>query len=90
MAEFNWITGLTIFIGYSLLDWLYTVYTLSIVARRKLLAANVGVALYVLGAYGVVNYVSDWRYVIPMCAGGWVGTYLSVWHQQIKDIKEVK
>ncbi|KKM16741.1 hypothetical protein LCGC14_1682780 [marine sediment metagenome] len=81
---FDWVTAATIFVGYCTLDWLYTIYTLSIVAHRKMLAANVGVVLYALSAYGVVNYVDDWRYVMPMCAGGWLGTFLSVWHQQLK------
>ena len=76
-----------IFVGYCALDWLYTVYILALSDRKKLLAANVGVGLYLLSAYGVVNYVADWRHVIPMCAGGWVGTYLSVWHRQVKEMR---
>ena len=85
MPEFDYIIAITIFIAYLSLDWLYTIYTIALVDRRKLLAANIGIGIYLLGAFGVINYVGDWIYIIPMCAGGWIGTYLSVWHQQIKD-----
>lgn len=84
---FNWVTAAAIFAGYCTLDWLYTIYILAIAERRKLLAANVGVGLYMLSAYGVVNYVADWWYVVPMCAGGWLGTYLSVWRLQLKEVR---
>lgn len=60
MLEFNWITAAAIFMGYCMLDWLYTIYITSIAGRKKMLAANVGVGLYILSAYGVVNYVADW------------------------------
>jgi len=84
---FNWVTATTIFVGYCALDWLYTIYIFAIAERRKLLAANIGAGIYTLSAYGVVHYVADWRYVVPMIAGGWLGTYLSVWHQQWKEAK---
>jgi len=84
MTDFDFGRATTVFFAYMSLDWLYTLYTLYIVKHRKLAAANVGVLLYMLSAYGVVNYVGDWRYVMPMCAGGWVGTYLSLWHQEKK------
>jgi len=87
MEGFSWTHALAIFAAYCSTDWLFTIYTVSIVERRKLLAANVGVGIYLLGAFGVLSYVGDWRYIIPMCIGGWVGTYLSVWHEQWKDKK---
>ncbi len=85
MGDFSWSVALLIFTAYCFADWLFTIYTVSIVSRRKLLAANVGVGIYIMGAFGVVNYVADWRYIIPMCVGGWVGTYVSVWHEAVKD-----
>ena len=90
MVEFNWLICVAIFMGYCMLDWLYALYITAITDRKKLFAANVGVGLYILSAYGVMNYVADWRYVVPMCAGGWLGTYLSVWLLQLKDAKKEK
>jgi len=84
-ADFNWLIAATIAVAYCSIDWLFTIYTLSIVKRRPLIAANVGVGLYILSAFGVINYVSDWRYVIPMCIGGWIGTFFSVSRERNKD-----
>lgn len=83
--EFSWWTACLVFAAYCSTDWLFTMYTISIVERKRLKAANVGTGIYLLGAFGVISYVGDWRYVIPMCLGGWLGTYLSVWRQQIVD-----
>jgi uncharacterized membrane protein YfcA len=83
---FSWSIAFLVFTAYCVLDWMFTVYTLSIVNKRPFLAANVGTALYGLAAFGVINYVEDWRYVIPMCIGGWIGTYLSVlWERKKHD-----
>lgn len=87
MEAFSLAHALAIFAAYCSADWLFTLYTIAIVERRKLRAANVGVGIYLLGAFGTLSYVSDWRYIIPMCIGGWVGTYLSVWYEQRKDRK---
>ena len=88
MEEFSWKIAALLFVAYCAIDWLFTIYTISIVARRGLRAANVGVGIYLLNAYGILNYVTDWRYLIPLAAGSWVGTYFSVWHEKYKDKKE--
>lgn len=85
MDDFSWAVGAAVFTAYCFLDWLWTIYTISIVERKGFRAANVGAGIYFLSAFGVINYVGDWRYVLPMCVGGWVGTYVSVWHQRLKD-----
>lgn len=84
MEPFDYKIALSIFAAYLSIDWLYTLYTLYIVAHRKFAAANVGLVLYILSAYGVINFVGDWRYVAPMCVGGWFGTYLSLWYEEKK------
>ena len=81
---FSWAIAVLVFLAYCSIDGLFTVYTIAIVERKKLRAANVGAGIYLLGAFGVINYVGDWRYVAPMCLGGWVGTYLSVWYEEWK------
>lgn len=82
---FSWWEAILVFLAYCSTDWLFTIYTLSIVERKKLIAANVSAGIFLIGAFGVIHYVGDWRYVFPMVLGGWVGTYLSVWHQEYKD-----
>ncbi len=88
MEPFSWLTCAAVFGAYLMIDWLYTEYTLCIVELRKLRAANIGAMLYALSAFGVVNFVADWHYVIPMCIGGWLGTYLSVWRREHCNTRE--
>ena len=87
MEEFSWGIALLIFLAYCSIDWLWTIYTISIIARRGIRAANVGIGIYLLSAFGVLNYVEDWRYLIPLAIGSWFGTYLSVKHEIYKDKK---
>jgi hypothetical protein len=82
MPEFSWLIAASVLGAYLLIDWLYTEYTIAIVELRKLKAANIGAFMYMLLAYGVVNYVGDWRYVIPMMIGSWLGIYLSIWRKE--------
>jgi len=85
LDDFNWTTALIIFVSYCSADWLFTICADAIIKRKKLLAANAGLGMYIVGAFGVISYVEDWRYIVPMCIGGWIGTYVSVWHEAVKD-----
>jgi uncharacterized membrane protein YfcA len=87
-ADFDWARASVIFLAYCSIDWLFTLYTLSIVNKEPMKAANVGIGLYILSAFGVISYVEDWRYVIPMCVGGWLGTYFSVRREKQKADKQ--
>jgi len=84
VTDFNWLTAALIFFGYAIIDWLMTIYTLSVVSKKKLKAANAGTTVYLLTSFGVINYVEDYRYIVPLLVGGWLGTYLSVWHEELK------
>ena len=78
METFSLITALLIFLSYTAIDALYAVYTVAIVDKSKLKASNIGALMYILIAVGTINYVENWLYVIPMAAGGWLGTYISL------------
>jgi uncharacterized membrane protein YfcA len=90
MEPFSWVTALAVFSAYCVIDWLSTEYTLAVVELKKMKAANVSAVMYILLAYGVVNYVGDWRFAIPMILGGWLGTYLSVWRREHDDMLSVQ
>lgn len=85
MEPFSFMTALFVFMAFFATDWLFTEYTLCIVQLRKFKAATVGALITLLGAFGVVSYVADWLYVIPMTMGGWLGTYLSVWVRERRN-----
>lgn len=79
MSEFYWPTALFVFMAYLTIDWLFTEYTLSIVELKPFKAATVGAFIYLLSAYGVINFVANPVYIAAMCAGGWLGTFISVY-----------
>ncbi len=41
--------------------------------------------MHFLLAFGVVNYVGNFLYVVPLALGSWIGTYLVVRREEIKD-----
>lgn len=83
--QFSPLIGLGLFCSYALLDSVYAVYTLAIVKKRKAMAANMGSAVYLLTAFGIINYVDNWLYIIPMLMGGWIGTYLTLYHVEKRE-----
>lgn len=58
-------------------NFLYAWYVQSIGANQMLKAALLGEAIVITGAVVVINYVKDPFYLIPMVAGGFLGTLLT-------------
>jgi uncharacterized protein YebE (UPF0316 family) len=53
-------------------------YTKSIIHISRLdagAAANLSVLLYLMMAYGTINYVKNFINLIPIAIGAWIGTY---------------
>lgn len=70
--------GIIIFGVYLLIDAMYAYYTLSVTKKKPISAATVGALMHFLIAFGVLNYVQNYLYVIPLALGSWIGTYLIV------------
>ena len=78
MEEFSWPTALIIFIVYIFIDVLYALWTIYVNERKALQAACCTSAIYVLIAFGVVNYSKNHWYVIPLASGAFLGTFMGV------------
>lgn len=78
MEEFNWFTAATVFVVYVLFDILYALYVLCVSRQQAVAASLISSALYSLGAYGVMSYLHNAWYLIPLALGAFVGTYLAV------------
>jgi len=61
-----------------LIDAMYAYYTLAVTRKRPVASASVGALMHFLIAFGVLNYVENYLYVVPLALGSWVGTYLVV------------
>lgn len=85
MQDFNWWTALTVFVVYVFFDILYALYVICVSRRQALAASGISAVLYSLGAYGVMNYLHNPLYLIPLAIGAFIGTYVAVkymgdWH----------
>lgn len=85
METFNWATAATVFVVYVLFDILYALYVLCVSRRQAWRASMISSVLYSLGAYGVMSYLENPWYILPLAAGAFIGTYVAVrymgdWH----------
>ncbi len=83
--EFSIVTALIVFIGYIVVDGMYAYYTIQITKRKAVHAATISGVMHFLLAFGVLNYVQNFLYVIPLALGSWVGTYLIVRHHKNQE-----
>jgi hypothetical protein len=75
---FSFSIALTVFIAYILIDGMYALYTQSIAKKKPIMSATVGALMHFLIAFGVLNYVQNFLYIIPLAIGSWIGTYIVV------------
>ena len=83
--EFDFGLAMLIFVAYLVIDALYAKYTYVVVEKKPVQAANIGLIMHFLLAFGIINYVGNFLYVIPLALGSWVGTYLVVRRERRKD-----
>lgn len=76
--SFDFKIALVVFCAYLLIDAMYAYYTLAVTQQKPVASATVGALMHFLIAFGVLNYVQNYLYVIPLALGSWVGTYLVV------------
>jgi protein-S-isoprenylcysteine O-methyltransferase Ste14 len=76
--EFSMVTALIIFTVYIVLDGLYAYYTIAVTNKDSFKAATTGSVMHVLLAVGVLSYVQNFLYIIPLAVGSWIGTYFVV------------
>ena len=76
--SFDFFIAGAVFLSYVVVDAMYAYYTLAITSRSAVRAATTGALMHFLLAVGVLSYVENFLYLIPIAAGSWVGTYLIV------------
>jgi len=81
--SFSFVVAGIVFLVYILIDGMYAHYTLAITKKNPMVAATTGALMHFLIAFGVLNYVQNYLYIIPLALGSWIGTYLVI----SKDLK---
>ena len=71
-------TAFIVFIAYVVVDGMYAYYTLAVADKKPVRAATVGALMHFLIAVGVLSYVQNYLYIIPLALGSWIGTYAVV------------
>jgi hypothetical protein len=76
--SFDFEIAILILITYVLLDGMYAYYTVSVTKKRPFSSASVGALMHFLIAFGVLNYVENYLYILPIALGSFIGTYVVV------------
>lgn len=59
-------------------DAAYVFFNAAVSERRRVAAATWSSAWYLLSAFAVISYTSNWAYVLFAAAGAWIGGFLSI------------
>ncbi len=59
-------------------DAVYVFFNAAVSARRRVAAASWSSAWYLLSAFAVISYTTNWAYVLFAAAGAWIGGFLSI------------
>ena len=66
------------FFGMVLLDWTWAQYTKAIADKRLWKGSVYAVGTVIGGAFLVIGYTQDYWLLVPVGAGAFVGTFLSI------------
>ena len=58
-------------------DAVYVLFNAAVSARRGVAAATWSSVWYLLSAFAVISYTSNWAYVLFAALGSWIGGFLS-------------
>lgn len=78
LPQIDLLIGLGVFLSTAVTDAVYVFFNAAVSARRRVAAASWSSAWYMLSAFAVISYTSNWAYVLFAAAGAWIGGYLSI------------
>ncbi|MFT4099094.1 MAG: hypothetical protein QM651_18385 [Rhodoblastus sp.] len=78
LPQIDILIALGVFVSTAVTDAAYVFFNAAVSARRRVAAASWSSAWYMLSAFAVISYTSNWAYVLFAAGGAWVGGYLSI------------
>lgn len=87
--NFDIVLAVMIFVAYLLVDALYAQYTFYVTQYKEYSAATIGALMHFILAFGVLNYVQNFLYIVPLAMGSWVGTFLVIRRERLKRTNEI-
>jgi len=76
--EFNWLGAVGLFFASFALEAIFALYTLAVTKHKALEASTWSLVSYFLLALGILNFIHNKWYVIPLALGAFGGTYAVV------------
>ena len=70
--------ALGVIIATALTDAVYVMFTSSVIARKRVAAANWSALWYTLSSFAVISYTNNWVYVVFAAVGSWIGAYVTM------------
>jgi hypothetical protein len=70
--------ALGVVIATALTDAVYVMFTNSVIARKRVAAANWSSLWYTLSSFAVISYTNNWVYVVFAAVGSWIGAYITM------------
>lgn len=77
-TEINWLLFIALFSMTFILDFIEVTFVMSVQKTKPLAAAVCRFAIMLIMAIGIMNYVANPLYILPICCGSFCGTYLTI------------
>ena len=77
-----WLT-LILFVATFILDFVEVTYVMSVYKKQPIRTGLCRVAVLCIMALGIINYVTNPLYLIPICLGSFCGASFTVWYRKI-------
>jgi hypothetical protein len=68
----------SVFLATMCIDALYALYTIRLTERKALQSATFGTMIHLFTAFTVISYTKNYWYILPLLAGSFLGTYITV------------
>jgi len=67
-----------VILSTAITDAVYVFFNAAVASRRRIAAASWSSMWYLLSAFAVISYTSNWTYVLFAALGSWIGGFLSI------------
>ena len=80
-TEINWLLFVGLFIMTFILDFIECTFVMSVQKLKPLATASCRFSIMFIMAIGIMNYVANPLYIVPICLGSFCGSYFTVWRR---------
>jgi uncharacterized protein YebE (UPF0316 family) len=86
--EFSWPLAIGLFLASLVLDAVFALYTVAVIKTQAFRAASLSLATYLLYAIGLLKFIDNNLYIIPLSLGAFAGSYAVVKYEAVKKSRK--